>query len=110
MGRVGGSQGTVWVLPGRTQPTFCSDPLGDAEPGLGAGRGRMPISMCTQGRELQGAPMVGFQGGSVKTLGGVVSLVAKEHLCFRFQMSLWPQAGKKEICDVCRGDVACLNL
>lgn len=93
-GQHGSSQGE-YVLP-----TFRSDPLGNAEPGLGAGRGGMPISMCTQGRELQVAPMVGCQGGFVRTLGGVLPPGAKEHLCFRFHISLWPQAGKK-ICDVC---------
>lgn len=81
--------GGVWVAPrgqrGSSQgecvlPTFCSGPLADAEPRLGAGRGRTPISMCTQARELQEAPMVGFQGGFVKTLGGVCSLQVQKSI------------------------------
>lgn len=53
-------------------PSFHSDPLGDAEPGLDAGWGGMHISMGTHGRELLEAPVMGFQGGgSMKTLGGM---------------------------------------
>lgn len=91
-------------------PTFHSDPLGDAELGLGAGWGGM--------HSTREAPTIGFQGGDfMKTFGGwgketeKLSLNCKRtFISFRFQKSLGPQTGQKEICDVCRGSVVCLNL
>lgn len=117
-GSVGGSQGDS-TGPHRVSavlPTLCRDPLGGV--GLGAGLGGMLMAGGAHGRELKEAPTMGFQGrGVVKTLRGgsqkteKLSLNCKtEFISFGFQRSSWPPAGKKEICDVCRGSGVCLNL
>lgn len=70
-----------------------------------------------QGGEFQETLMVGFQGdGFMKTFGGwgkkteKISFKCKTELrSFKLQMSSGPPAGKKEMCDVCRGSVVCLN-